>query len=146
MPFKRRSRNSPFSCATVMQLGELRRWKLGVLNNVDVSSHILARNPPIPDARRCSKMFVQQGRSPFCARNVPYVREHGKRARTRLAAFFKSAKLVRSHSGNMLNMICVGDETLSEKTERFSHTIAQDFLRPFERDEQSSTILSARIG
>ena len=31
---------------------------------------------------------VQQGRSPFGERNVHAVREHGKRARTPLAAFF----------------------------------------------------------
>jgi hypothetical protein len=38
--------------------------------------------------RECSKKFVQQGRSPFDARSVLSVREHGKRARTPLAAFF----------------------------------------------------------
>jgi len=35
-----------------------------------------------------SKKIVQQGRSPFHARSVLIVREHGKRARTPLAAFF----------------------------------------------------------
>ena len=38
--------------------------------------------------RECSKKSVQQGRSPFDARSVHGVREHGKRARTPLAAFF----------------------------------------------------------
>ncbi len=46
--------------------------------------------------RVCSKKSVQscpeasrrEGRSPFCARSVLAVREHGKRARTPLAAFF----------------------------------------------------------
>jgi len=38
----------------------------------------------------CSKKFVQQGRSLFCARSVPSVREHGKMARTPLTAFFNS--------------------------------------------------------
>ncbi len=38
--------------------------------------------------RVCSKKSVQQGRSPFCARSVLALREHGKRARTPLAAFF----------------------------------------------------------
>ena len=38
--------------------------------------------------RECSKKSVQQGRSPFDARSVLPVREHGKRARTPLAAFF----------------------------------------------------------
>ena len=36
----------------------------------------------------CSKKSVQQGRSHFDARSVLIVREHGKRARTPLAAFF----------------------------------------------------------
>ncbi len=35
-----------------------------------------------------SKKSVQQGRSPFCAWSVLALREHGKRARTPLAAFF----------------------------------------------------------
>ena len=38
--------------------------------------------------RECSKKSVQQGRSPFDARSVLLVREHGKRVRTQLAAFF----------------------------------------------------------
>jgi hypothetical protein len=38
--------------------------------------------------RECSKKSVQQGRSPFDARSVHGVREHGKMARTPLAAFF----------------------------------------------------------
>jgi hypothetical protein len=37
-----------------------------------------------------SKKFVQQGRSHFCAQSVLPVREHGKMARTPLAAFFNS--------------------------------------------------------
>lgn len=39
------------------------------------------------------KMSVQHGRSFFCARTVPCVREHGKMARTLLTAFFNSAML-----------------------------------------------------
>ena len=38
--------------------------------------------------RECSKKFVQQGRSSFAAWSVLSVREHGKRERTPLAAFF----------------------------------------------------------
>jgi len=38
--------------------------------------------------RECSKKSVQQGRSHFDARSVLLVREHGKVARTPLAAFF----------------------------------------------------------
>jgi len=38
--------------------------------------------------RECSKKSVQQGRSRFDARSVLGVREHSKRARTPLAAFF----------------------------------------------------------
>jgi hypothetical protein len=40
------------------------------------------------NGRECSKKFVQQGRSHFDARSVLIVREHGKMARTPLAAFF----------------------------------------------------------
>ncbi len=42
--------------------------------------------------RVCSKKSVQQGRSPFCARSVLALREHGKRVRTPLAAFFNGPK------------------------------------------------------
>jgi len=38
--------------------------------------------------RECSKKSGQQGRSHFDARSVHGVREHGKMARTPLAAFF----------------------------------------------------------
>jgi hypothetical protein len=43
---------------------------------------------PIISWRECSKKSVQQGRSLFDARSVLSVREHGKKARTPLAAFF----------------------------------------------------------
>ena len=42
--------------------------------------------------RECSKKSVQQGRSHFDARNVHEVHEHGKMARTPLAAFFNIPK------------------------------------------------------
>jgi hypothetical protein len=42
----------------------------------------------ISGGQECSKKSVQQGRSPFDARSVHGVREHGKMARTPLAAFF----------------------------------------------------------
>jgi len=44
--------------------------------------------PRIASGRECSKKSVQQGRSHFDERSVLIVREHGKRARTPLAAFF----------------------------------------------------------
>ncbi len=40
------------------------------------------------ELRGGSKKSIQQGRSHFCARSVPALREHGKMARTRLVAFF----------------------------------------------------------
>ena len=40
------------------------------------------------------KKFIQQGHSPFDARSVLPVREHGKRARTPLVAFFNIPNLV----------------------------------------------------
>jgi hypothetical protein len=42
----------------------------------------------INSGRECSKKSVQQGRSHFDERSVQGVREHGKMARTPLAAFF----------------------------------------------------------
>ena len=41
-----------------------------------------------PRRRVGSKKSVQQGHSQFCARSVLVIREHGKLARTPLAAFF----------------------------------------------------------
>jgi len=41
-----------------------------------------------PTQARQDAPFHRQGRSPFDARSVLSVREHGKRARTPLAAFF----------------------------------------------------------
>jgi hypothetical protein len=49
---------------------------------------IMGHEPSTTIDGECSKKFVQQGRSPFGARSVLSVREHGKRARTPLAAFF----------------------------------------------------------
>ncbi len=42
----------------------------------------------VQQRRVCSKKSVQQGHSHFCARSVLVLREHGKMARTPLAAFF----------------------------------------------------------
>ena len=60
----------------------------GVLGN-EISKAIF-RQEVLGDQQRrvCSKKSVQQGRSPFCARSVLALREHGKRVRTPLAAFF----------------------------------------------------------
>jgi len=52
-------------------------WHIHALGEIDMSN-----------GRECSKKSVQQGRSSFGARSVLPVREHGKRARTPLAAFF----------------------------------------------------------
>ena len=52
-------------------------WQRNVQGEIDISRR-----------REWSKKSVQQGRSLFDARSVPPVREHGKRARTPLAAFF----------------------------------------------------------
>jgi len=61
---------------------------MGLLN-IALQQPIKAPNEPrIVSARECSKKFVQQGRSHFDERSVLTVREHGKRARTPLAAFF----------------------------------------------------------
>jgi len=66
--------------------------KWGLLNNSLRAAH----NSHISDwphnMRECSKKSVQQGRSRFDARSVHFVREHGKMARTPLAAFFNIPK------------------------------------------------------
>jgi len=61
---------------------------LGLLN-ISLPWHIHAQDETaIISWRECSKKSAQQGRSPFDARSVHPVREHGKMARTPLAAFF----------------------------------------------------------
>src|SRR5680860_701571 len=63
---------------------------LGLLNN-NLSKGILThKHVAYQRPRGGSKKFVQQGRSHFCAQSVLPVREHGKLARTPLAAFFNS--------------------------------------------------------
>ena len=52
-------------------------WPINALDEIDSRSR-----------REWSKKSVQQGRSQFGARSVLTVREHGKLARTPLAAFF----------------------------------------------------------
>ncbi|MEC4674056.1 MAG: hypothetical protein VST68_07690 [Nitrospirota bacterium] len=52
-------------------------WPINSPDEIDISS-----------GREWSKKSVQQGRSQFDARSVLIVREHGKLARTPLAAFF----------------------------------------------------------
>jgi len=51
--------------------------------------------------RECSKKSVQQGRSPFDARSIHGVREHGKMARTPVAAFFNISMIVLVHGKGM---------------------------------------------
>ncbi len=84
---------------------------MGLLNNSDSEpveapekwTHINERECSKKHALSLSEGFVQQGRSPFDARSVLIVREHGKRAavsvrsqRTPLAAFFNIPIDVRS--------------------------------------------------
>ncbi len=66
---------------------------MGLLN-ISLQQQVKAPHEPrIVRGRECSKKFVQQGRSPFDARSVLIVREHDKRARTPLAAFFNIPKI-----------------------------------------------------
>ncbi len=90
---------------TVMQM----RRKRGLLN-ISLQQPIQAPGEPrIVNGRECSKKvpclthptqvrqdapFHRQGRSHFDARSVLIVREHGKMARTPLAAFFNIPKRV----------------------------------------------------
>jgi len=57
--------------------------------------------PRTVKGRECSKKSVQQGRSPFDARSALIVREHGKMARTPLAAFFNIPKKYHTALGNL---------------------------------------------
>ena len=61
-----------------------------------------------------SKKFVQQGHSHFCARNVPAVREYGKRATClREAAPAKAGNAVGGffqHSSNLLSRVGLLDQ------------------------------------
>ncbi|GEM_PF-4929160 len=59
-----------------------------LLNNARRMANKTSQETDTSNARECSKKSVQQGRSTFDARSVLLVREHGKRARTPLAAFF----------------------------------------------------------
>ncbi len=61
-----------------------------VLNNNNFQGHIDPQARCILKASGLFKKVVQQGRSHFCAQSVLLVREHGKMARTPLAAFFNS--------------------------------------------------------
>ncbi len=68
------------------------RDKLALLK-ISQERHIRTREEfDISGRQECSKKSVQQGRSTD-ARSVHLVREHGKRARTPLAAFFNIPKL-----------------------------------------------------
>jgi len=86
-----------------------RAWKglMGLLN-ISGSRPIDASGKPArTSGRECSKKHalslsegsIQQGRSPFDARSVLTVREHGKRARTPLAAFFNIPLITASNLG-----------------------------------------------
>ena len=69
------------------------KMNMRVLNNKNFQGHI---DPParcILEALGLFKKVVQQGRSYFCAQSVLPVREHGKMARTPLAAFFNSPNI-----------------------------------------------------
>jgi hypothetical protein len=67
---------------------EVCRDRVGLLN-ISLQLHIKAPDElRIVNGRECSKKSVQQGRSHFDARSILIVREHGKMARTPLAAFF----------------------------------------------------------
>ena len=66
------------------------RMDLGVLKNFQTWYVMTTGTTSISCERDGSKKSVQQGRSLFHARSVLAIREHGKTARTQLAAFFNS--------------------------------------------------------
>ena len=55
-----------------------------------------------------SKKSVQQGRSHFDARSVLVIREHGKRARTPLAAFFNRPMNQWNKYGRVIGLLVLG--------------------------------------
>jgi len=85
------SRKNNFPCFGLdpSRLAALLVLSVGGLLNISLSWQVHAQEETaIISWRECSKKSVQQGRSHFDARSVHGVREHGKMARTPLAAFF----------------------------------------------------------
>ncbi len=75
----------------VRNLGSLHRGLL----NISLPWHVNAPGTTdVSSQGEWSKKSVQQGRSPFDARIVHAVREHGKRVRTPLAAFFNIPHMI----------------------------------------------------
>ncbi len=88
-----------WSRGTVVILGLLNSslpWHVNAQSRTDVSSR-----------GEWSKKFVQQGRSLFNARSVLSVREHGKKARPPLAAFFNIPIL-------FLSLCCIGSDAVAQ--------------------------------
>ncbi len=73
---------------------------LGLLNNSLHTANKSHISDQPGNGGECSKKSVQQGRSRFDARSVRFVREHGKRARTPLAAFFNIPMLGLLHGAD----------------------------------------------
>ncbi len=79
--------------------------------------------------RECSKKHalslsegsIQQGRSPFDARSVLSVREHGKRARTPLAAFFNIPLMAIGDSEHKRCRWGRGSKNFNGKIEEHKH-------------------------
>ncbi len=71
------------SCRRLLNIS--RQWQIHALDETDIMG---GRECSKKHALSLSEGSVQQGRSHFDARSVQGVREHGKMARTPLAAFF----------------------------------------------------------
>ena len=89
------------------------RLLMGVLNNTNFQEHIDLQARCILEASGRFKKawpepfegFVPQGRSHFCEQSVLPVREHGKMARTPLAAFFNSPLII--YCSKCMNSLCI---------------------------------------
>ena len=70
---------------------------MGLLNIFQKSPVFALENPGISKLAGMVKKVIQQGHSHFDARSVLPVREHGKRARTPLVAFFNIPFIEKIH-------------------------------------------------
>ena len=113
---------------------------MGLLN-ISLSWRIpVQEETAIISERECSKKSVQQGRSPFGARSVLSVREHGKMARTPLAAFFN---IPSAQEGETMKTLANVMTTALQKIEAKANIIVASQKM---RDTQIGSLVVVRHG